>query len=67
MKLKFSMWQSNSIFKIMKNIKAQLRRLKNDHGIENNKQALKAIRMVDRTLLEVKRLNNKIRRINKCK
>ena len=61
------MWQSNSIFKIMKNIQAQLRRLKNDHGIENNKQALKAIRMVDRTLLEVKRLNNKIRRINKCK
>jgi hypothetical protein len=51
----------------MKNVRDQLRRLKNDHGIENNKQALKAIRMVDKTLFEIKRLNNKIRRINKCK
>lgn len=51
----------------MKNIQAQLRRLKNDHGIENNKQALKAIYMVDKTLLEIKRLNNKIRRISKYK
>lgn len=51
----------------MRNIQRQLRRLKNDHGIENNKQALKAIYMVDKTLLEIKRLNNKIRRISKCK
>lgn len=51
----------------MKNIRAQLRRLRNDHRIENNKQALKAIYMVDKTLLEIKRLNNKIRRISKCK
>jgi len=67
MKLKFSMWQSNSIFKIMKNIQRQLRRLLQENNIENNKQTLKAVRMVEKILLEIKRLNNKIRRINKCK
>lgn len=51
----------------MKNQQRQLSRLRQEPGIENNKQALKAIFIADKLLLEIKKLNNKIKRISRCK